>query len=85
MSDAELCRLYQMAGWSIYPSRYEGFGFPILDSLRHGTPVLASCTSPMCEFDHPSVYFFDPHDPGTVDLRGSGFMTPQTHRPAGPA
>ena len=68
VSDAELCRLYQMAGWSIYPSRYEGFGFPILDSLRHGTPVLASSTSSMCEFDHPSVYFFDPHDPGTVDL-----------------
>jgi glycosyltransferase involved in cell wall biosynthesis len=68
VSDAGLCRLYQMAGWSIYPSRYEGFGFPILDSLRHGTPVLASCTSSMGEFDHPGVFFFDPHDPGTVDL-----------------
>ena len=68
VSDAALCRLYQMAGWSIYPSRYEGFGFPILDSLRHGTPVLASCTSSMGEFDHPGVFFFDPHDPGTVDL-----------------
>jgi glycosyltransferase involved in cell wall biosynthesis len=68
VSDAELCRLYQMAGWSIYPSRYEGFGFPILDSLRHGTPVLASCTSSMGEFDHPGVFFFDPHDPATVDV-----------------
>ena len=67
VSDAELCRLYQMAGWSIYPSRYEGFGFPILDSLRHGTPVLASCTSSMAEFDHPGVFFFDPNDPGTLD------------------
>jgi glycosyltransferase involved in cell wall biosynthesis len=68
VSDARLCRLYQMAGWSIYPSRYEGFGFPILDSLRHRTPVLASCTSSMAEFDHPGVFFFDPNDPGTVDL-----------------
>jgi glycosyltransferase involved in cell wall biosynthesis len=68
VSDAALCRLYQLAGWSIYPSLYEGFGFPILDSLRHGTPVLASCTSSMGEFDHPGVFFFDPHDPGTVDL-----------------
>jgi glycosyltransferase involved in cell wall biosynthesis len=68
VSDAELCRLYQMASWSIYPSRYEGFGFPILDSLRHRTPVLASCTSSMGEFDHRGVFFFDPHDPGTVDL-----------------
>ena len=64
----ELCRLYQQASWSIYPSSYEGFGFPILDSLRHGTPVLASGTSSMAEFDHPGVFFFDPQDPATVDL-----------------
>ena len=68
MSDAQLCRLYQKAGWSIYPSRYEGFGFPILDSLRHGTPVLSSCTSSLGEFDHPGVFFFDPQDTATVDL-----------------
>ena len=68
VSDAQLCRLYQKAGWSIYPSRYEGFGFPILDSLRHGTPVLSSCTSSMGEFDNPGVFFFDPQDPATVDL-----------------
>ena len=68
VSDAQLCRLYQKVGWSIYPSRYEGFGFPILDSLRHDTPVLSSCTSSMGEFDNPSVFFFDPQDPATVDL-----------------
>ena len=68
VSDARLCELYQTASWSIYPSLYEGFGFPILDSLRHGTPVLASNTSSMAEFDHPGVFFFDPHDPATVDL-----------------
>ena len=67
VSDGELCRLYQQASWSIYPSRYEGFGFPILDSLRHGTPVLASCTSSMAEFDHPGIFLFDPQDPATVD------------------
>ena len=42
VSDAELCKLYQKASWSIYPSIYEGFGFPVVDSLRHGTPVLTS-------------------------------------------
>ncbi len=74
VSDAELCRLYQMAAWSIYPSLYEGFGFPILDSLRHGTPVLSSCTSSMREFDHPGVFFFDPHDPATVDVAWQRFQ-----------
>jgi glycosyltransferase involved in cell wall biosynthesis len=72
--DAELCRIYQTAGWSIYPSRYEGFGFPILDSLRHGTPVLSSCASSMGEFDHPGVFFFDPQDAATVDLAWQRFQ-----------
>jgi glycosyltransferase involved in cell wall biosynthesis len=67
VSDAALCRLYRTAGWSVYPSLYEGFGFPVLDALRHGTPVLASYHSALRELDHPGVYFFDPYDPGTVD------------------
>jgi glycosyltransferase involved in cell wall biosynthesis len=67
VSDADLCRLYRTAGWSAYPSLYEGFGFPVLDALRHGTPVLSSYHSSLCELDHPGVYFFDPFDPATVD------------------
>lgn len=77
VSDAELCRLYRTAGWSAYPSLYEGFGFPVLDALRHGTPVLSSYHSALRELDHPGVYFFDPFDPATVDdawraLRAAG-------------
>ena len=77
--DAELCRLYQTASWSIYPSLYEGFGFPVLDSLRHGTPVLTSMNSSLREFNHEGVYFFDPYDPGTLDEAWNRF------REAGPA
>ena len=67
VSDAELCRLYRTVGWSIYPSLYEGFGFPVLDSLRHGTPVLTSFNSSLREFDSKGLYFFDPCDLSTVD------------------
>jgi glycosyltransferase involved in cell wall biosynthesis len=65
--DSGLCKLYQMAGWSIYPSLYEGFGFPVLDALRHGTPVLASGNSSIREFESPGLHFFDPCDASTVD------------------
>jgi glycosyltransferase involved in cell wall biosynthesis len=68
VSDARLCRLYQESGWSIYPSLYEGFGFPVLDALRHGVPVLASGNSSLREFPGPGLHFFDPCDPATVDL-----------------
>lgn len=67
VTDSNLCRLYQTAAWSAYPSLYEGFGFPVLDSLRHATPVLSSYHSALCELDHPGVHFFDPFDPATVD------------------
>lgn len=67
VSDRDLCRLYRTAGWSIYPSLYEGFGFPVLDALRHGTPVLTSYNSALREFRVPGVTFFDPCDPSSLD------------------
>ena len=67
VSDTALCQLYQTAGWSAYPSLYEGFGFPVLDALRHGTPVMTGHHSSLVELDHPGVSYFDPYDPKTVD------------------
>lgn len=67
VSDARLCELYRTAGWSIYPSLYEGFGFPVLDALRHGTPVLCGYHSALREFQTPGVTFFDPCDGATLD------------------
>jgi glycosyltransferase involved in cell wall biosynthesis len=67
VSDARLCQLYQHAAWSIYPSLYEGFGFPVLDALRHGTPVLTSGNSSLREFQSPGLHFFDPCEQSTVD------------------
>ena len=67
VSDQQLCKLYQTVGWSVYPSLYEGFGFPVLDALRHGVPVLSSCHGSLREFAHPGVHFFDPYDAGTLD------------------
>jgi glycosyltransferase involved in cell wall biosynthesis len=67
VSDQELCKLYQEAAFSIYPSLYEGFGFPVLDSLLHGTPILSSLNSSLQEFAVPGVHFFDAYDPGSLD------------------
>lgn len=75
--DARLCRLYQAAGWSVYPSLYEGFGFPVLDALRHGAPVLTSQNSALAEFTVPGVWFFDPCDLDTLDLAWAQFQQAQ--------
>ncbi len=68
VTDKQLCKLYQTAGWSVYPSLYEGFGLPVLDALRHGTPVLTSENSSLREFAGPGVHFFDPCETATVDV-----------------
>jgi glycosyltransferase involved in cell wall biosynthesis len=67
VSDAELCELYRQAACSIYPSLYEGFGFPVLDGLRHGVPVICSYNSSLEEFEGPGVFYFDPCDPASLE------------------
>ena len=42
LSDLELFYLYHSASCLVFPSLYEGFGLPILESLTSGTPVIAS-------------------------------------------
>jgi glycosyltransferase involved in cell wall biosynthesis len=65
--DRRLCELYGRAAFTIYPSLYEGFGFPVLDALRHGTPVVSSFHSSLQEFAGPGVYYFDPCNPQSLD------------------
>ena len=67
ISDRRLCEAYRQATFTIYPSLYEGFGFPVLDSLWHGTPVLSGFNSSLQEFAGEGVFFFDAHDPLSLD------------------
>jgi len=65
--DRRLCKLYRQAAFTIYPSLYEGFGFPVLDALRHGIPVVSSFHSSLQEFAGPGVFYFDACDPESLD------------------
>lgn len=67
VSDARLCELYRRATFTVYPSLYEGFGFPVLDALWHGTPVLSSFNSALKEFARPGVFYFDPYERASLD------------------
>src|SRR5262249_51128364 len=82
VSERELCQLYRRATFAIYPSLYEGFGFPVLDALWHGKPVLCGYNSSLQEFGGPGVFYFDACDRSSLDqayrqLLREGGTTPE--------
>jgi glycosyltransferase involved in cell wall biosynthesis len=60
VSSYEKYRLLAGADATIYPSLFEGFGLPVLESLSVGTPCVASWSSAMPEVGGDACRYFDP-------------------------
>jgi glycosyltransferase involved in cell wall biosynthesis len=58
----DLPGIYQLADAFIYPSRFEGFGIPILEALFSRTPVITSSGSCFDEAGGKSSMYVDPDD-----------------------
>ncbi|TGL60979.1 glycosyltransferase family 4 protein [Leptospira sarikeiensis] len=63
LSEEELATLYSSAGLLVYPSLYEGFGFPPVEAQACACPVYSSNSSVLPEILEDSAFFFDPTDP----------------------
>lgn len=55
--------IYGGAEVFVYPSRFEGFGIPIIEALSTGTPVIGATGSCLEEAGGPTSLYTNPNDP----------------------
>jgi glycosyltransferase involved in cell wall biosynthesis len=67
--DIDLPPLYGAAQAFVFPSLYEGFGLPIVESMACGCPVITSNVSSMPEVAGSAALLVDPED--VVEIRGA--------------
>ena len=61
--DETVAGLMSMATAFVYPSLYEGFGFPIVEAMASGAPVITSSAASLPELGGDAVLYIDPNDP----------------------
>ncbi|OQA35368.1 MAG: Mannosylfructose-phosphate synthase [Parcubacteria group bacterium ADurb.Bin326] len=66
VEQADLPVIYNQAEIFLFPTLYEGFGLPILESMASGVPVLTSNFAPHTEVGGEAAYYADPHSPQSL-------------------
>ena len=66
VDEASLAALLSSATLLCYPSIYEGFGFPMLEAMRSGVPVVASHVAALAEVAGRATRLVDPLDPSAI-------------------
>jgi alpha-1,3-rhamnosyl/mannosyltransferase len=62
VTDTQLVELYRGADCLLFPSLYEGFGFPVLEAMACATPVICANRSSLPEVAGDAAVLVDPDD-----------------------
>ena len=73
--DEDKAALYNLASLFVYPSLYEGFGFPPLEAMASGVPVIASHASSIPEIVSDAALLVDPYQPNELLLALQAVLT----------
>ncbi|WHZ25180.1 MAG: Glycosyltransferase [Nitrospira sp.] len=74
----DLRRLYSFADLFVFPSRYEGFGMPVLEAMACGAPTITSSISSLPEVAGDAALLVDPDD---VEALGKAMVRVLSDRP----
>lgn len=66
ISDEDLAKLYNGATATFYPSKYEGFGLPLLESMACGTPVVTCRNSSLEEIGGDIAIYVETEDTESI-------------------
>ncbi|MDC7223532.1 MAG: glycosyltransferase [Spirochaetales bacterium] len=69
LSAEKLAALYKNAYSFLFPTLNEGFGYPPLECMRHGTPVITSPINSLPELLEDAVLWADPYSIGELEGR----------------
>jgi glycosyltransferase involved in cell wall biosynthesis len=67
-NDNILSNCYSQADLFIFPSLYEGFGLPLLESMGHKCPVVCSNNSSLPEVAGNAAIYFNPYDINSIQF-----------------
>ncbi|MDR3059654.1 MAG: glycosyltransferase family 4 protein [Prevotella sp.] len=80
--DEALQAMYQNALLSVYPSLYEGFGLPPLESMTYGCPAINSSIPALREVSEDAALYVDPYDVEDMTIKINQLLEDESLRQA---
>ncbi|MDD5071902.1 MAG: glycosyltransferase family 1 protein [Patescibacteria group bacterium] len=75
VEEEDLPFIYNAATAFIFPTKYEGFGIPLLQAMSCQVPIAASCLPVLKEVAGEAALFFDPDDVNSIEAALKDIIT----------